>query len=174
MSVLSDLVVSECPSSGLWVPKCPPSSRVFSKCSECNECSSVFQMRLEQNVSYRELFYINKQRSRIRALIWKTFEIGYINFDFLKIEFCFVCTFVRNFRSASVILTLPQNEKASSETSFKQVITRFAKPVIFYLFCEICFEVEKKTWKYSLIRKKNFVEFPNRKLSWGFSYLRVL
>ena len=150
-------MASECPSSGLWVPTCTASSRVFSKCSECNECSSVFQMRLKQNVSYRKLFYINKQGSRIRALIWKTFEIGYINFDFLKIEFCFVCTFVRNFWSASVILTLPQNEKASSEISFKQVIIRFAKSVIYfilYLFYEICFEVEKKTWKYSLTHQK--------------------
>ena len=153
----------ECPPSALRVPKCPSAFRV-PQMFECPQ--SVFkctsrawisnQMGLEQNAKQKNMFHVKRKKHKkkkmveknLRSLIlkqyqsadlksfWNWFGISDLCKDFCKILLFFVGTFIRNFRLALMILTLPLNKKLSSEMPFKQIIRGFlANSMIFFILC---------------------------------------
>ena len=75
--------------SALWVPKCSLSALLVSLNVLCvREC--LIRCDWNKILGIENYFmYKNKENfwSRIRALIWKAFDIGHINLIFVKIEF---------------------------------------------------------------------------------------
>ena len=88
------------------------------------------------------------QKEKIRALIWKAFEIS-----FRYLAFC-LGTFKRNVRLTLVILTLTLNKKGSSEVPFKQTNRRVSLIQQFFFILYL--------WNMLRGRKNGTKTFPYR------------
>ena len=125
---------------------------------------------VEKNL--RRLILKQYQSAGLKSF-WNWFRISGFCKDFCKNNAFCVGTFIRNFRLALMIMTLPLNKKRSSEMGFKQIIRRFWLIQRFFSFCAcgICFGVEKM--KQNSLCKKYSVEFWDGKFSLILRYLRV-
>ena len=83
----------------------------------------IHYLKLNSGGFITPCFFISNEkynRSRTRTLIWKVFEIGYVNLIFVEIEFpFFIVTCIRNFRLALMTLAFPLNKRPSSEMRFR-------------------------------------------------------
>ena len=95
------------------------------------------------------------QKEKIRALIWKAFEISFRYLLFVKIDLAFCLgTFKRNVRLTLVILTLTLNKKGSSEVPFKQTNRRVSLIQQFFFILYL--------WNMLRGRKNGTKTFPYR------------
>ena len=87
----------KCPPSALWVPSERTSTWVLLECLDVplslnvlpvSEC--IIRCDWNEKLSIKK-YFIYMQKEKIRALIWKAFEISFRYLIFVKTESCFLC-----------------------------------------------------------------------------------